>query len=244
MRKAIYKITNLINGKIYIGQSKNPALRWKQHSEKPSHTSLIYEAIQKYGQSNFTFEIMEWTEDYKSREKYWINQFQSKVPHGYNLIEGGGDPPLLKGENHPEATISQEMADRIIEQLLDWRVPRKTIVHNNKVTHDIVRHINEGRTWRKNKLQYPLRPQERELDKIRVKYIQLMCCNSNVPLNQIGNLVGWGRSSAKMINQGHNHYDKSLKYPLRNNKEHNQKILNQETCNDYLPWESKTTIDT
>ena len=56
MKKAIYKIENKINHKVYIGQSKNPYERFKQHCyRKSKYKSLIYDAIQKYGKENFSF---------------------------------------------------------------------------------------------------------------------------------------------------------------------------------------------
>lgn len=54
----IYKITNNINNKIYIGQSVHIKRRWAEHC-KPSSDSLISKAIKKYGKDNFTFEIIE-----------------------------------------------------------------------------------------------------------------------------------------------------------------------------------------
>ena len=66
MKKAIYKIENKINHKIYIGQSKNPEQRFKTHCLKvKTYKSLINEAILKYGKENFSFEILGWFEDYK-----------------------------------------------------------------------------------------------------------------------------------------------------------------------------------
>ena len=236
--KAIYKIENLINHKIYVGQSNNPSRRWEEHIRgKDTRHSLIHEAIKKYGQQNFSFEVLEWTDKYDEREREYIQMYQSITPYGYNITPGGSAPPTFSGEKNNFAKISDETAKKVIAQLLDWRIPRKTIVANNHLTQDIVRHINDGTSWHQEELNYPLRPQEAVLDSLRAKYVQWLCCSSSIPLNQIGEKVGWGRSSAKMINQGNNHFDARLKYPIRNNKEYNKEILSQETCIDYLHFE-------
>ena len=54
----IYKITNLKNGKSYIGQSVHIERRWSEHCI-PSSKSLIGKAIQKYGKENFSFQVLE-----------------------------------------------------------------------------------------------------------------------------------------------------------------------------------------
>ena len=61
----IYKMTNKINGKIYIGQSIDIEKRIKEHFWKATNTkdvsynSAIHQAIRKYGQENFTWEVLE-----------------------------------------------------------------------------------------------------------------------------------------------------------------------------------------
>ena len=60
MTHYIYKITNLLNNKIYIGQTNNPRSRWtchKQHSSIKPDTA-IDRAIAKYGHNNFIFEVI------------------------------------------------------------------------------------------------------------------------------------------------------------------------------------------
>ena len=60
----IYKITNLLTEQCYIGQSVNIADRWKQHCKcglgiNTSSTNSLYNAMQKDGVWNFTFELLE-----------------------------------------------------------------------------------------------------------------------------------------------------------------------------------------
>ena len=55
----VYKITNKLNNKIYIGQSVNIERRWKEHICDNRKNSLIHLAIQKYGKDNFDFEVIE-----------------------------------------------------------------------------------------------------------------------------------------------------------------------------------------
>ena len=64
----IYKIENLINGKVYIGQSVNIKERWNEHKLINSRTSKealkkqkypLYLALEKYGLDNFSFEVIE-----------------------------------------------------------------------------------------------------------------------------------------------------------------------------------------
>ena len=63
----IYKIENIVNGKVYIGQSKNCEFRWLGHireSGKDKNKSHFYKSIRKYGIDNFKFTILE-----KSRKR-------------------------------------------------------------------------------------------------------------------------------------------------------------------------------
>ena len=81
MSKGIYKITNTINNKCYIGKSSDIEERWKYHKKRynniKEYDKPLYRAFRKYGINNFLFEIIELiNDDYKKlsneREKYWI----------------------------------------------------------------------------------------------------------------------------------------------------------------------------
>ena len=92
MTCGIYKIENIINGKIYIGQSIEIENRWKKHL-KANDDFITHKAIRKYGKENFKFSIIEecGIEELDNKEKYWINFYQSIIPNGYNMIPGGSN---------------------------------------------------------------------------------------------------------------------------------------------------------
>lgn len=93
----IYKVTNNKNNKVYIGQTvKSLSQRRSEHKHRflyeNSH-SKFYNALKKYGWENFTWEIIEesndWTyETLDEKEKYYIKLYDS-INNGYNILEGG-----------------------------------------------------------------------------------------------------------------------------------------------------------
>jgi group I intron endonuclease len=94
----IYKLTNLVNHKIYIGQSvQTPAMRWRAHRYASNSTSdqYISKAIRKHGIENFTHEILHegifTKEELDSLEQLAIINYNSlAINHcGYNVQSGG-----------------------------------------------------------------------------------------------------------------------------------------------------------
>lgn len=92
----IYKITNKINKKIYIGQTVRPLKRrWSEHCKsafKKDGNSTLYRAMNKYGIENFKITIISTCENMEQmnhREKYYIKLFNTLSPNGYNLMSGG-----------------------------------------------------------------------------------------------------------------------------------------------------------
>lgn len=79
----IYKIQNLINNKVYIGQSKNISVRWRQHRYLSRiEDTYLYRSIRKYGIANFSFEVIEEcsVSFLNEREEFWISYYDSTNP--------------------------------------------------------------------------------------------------------------------------------------------------------------------
>lgn len=88
----IYKITNILNEKVYIGQSLDIGNRWKQHAKRGCGAegvtkNKLYPALLEYGLSNFTFEIVQVVEkrmDLNELEQYW-QEFYGAKSFGYSI---------------------------------------------------------------------------------------------------------------------------------------------------------------
>lgn len=91
----VYKITNKINGKFYIGQTtQNLVIRWKKHIHGKTKCTAISNAIQKYGKENFEIKVLAQCnsiEEMNHRESYYIKLFNTLAPNGYNLRSGGNN---------------------------------------------------------------------------------------------------------------------------------------------------------
>lgn len=100
----IYKATNLINGKSYIGQTKNFEIRKSQHL-KAKDNYIFHLALKKYGAMNFEWTILEECKDEELNEKeiYWIEQYDT-YNNGYNSTKDGDNADALISwiKNNPE----------------------------------------------------------------------------------------------------------------------------------------------
>ena len=134
----IYKITNKINNKCYIGQSTNIERRWQEHLAKiPIGTQVLYQAIRKHGYTNFTFEILEECsiDLLDQREVYWSVQYNSLVPNGYNMVECGGSSHGEYNQNSKYSTeqiyyirksvyIDLKTPEQVLNEVKDWGMGR------------------------------------------------------------------------------------------------------------------------
>ena len=115
----IYQITNLINGKIYIGKTNNIQKRWSNHRCSNDPNMVIARAIRKYGVDNFKFEVLYKDipiEQIDELEIKTIKEKNSQVPNGYNVASGGqGGLGVSKyGADNSNAHLTEEEAQYVL----------------------------------------------------------------------------------------------------------------------------------
>lgn len=142
MRGFIYKITNTINSKSYIGQTiQNVKERFYQHCatkcSKAVSNMAIHRAIKKYGKSNFTVEVIEEVEstNLNDRERYWIRYYDS-YNNGYNSTEGGQDRIKLFKNLDTESIVREYKSGKSLREIgrlfnVDKQTIKDLLVRNN-----------------------------------------------------------------------------------------------------------------
>lgn len=120
----IYKITNTVNDKVYIGKTVSSIeTRWKQHIKDSLKNECknrpLYRAFNKYGIDVFVIEKVEECDVaiLEEREKYWI-EFYRSFRKGYNATLGGDGKPYLDYDiiiNVYKQTLSMTETARICQ---------------------------------------------------------------------------------------------------------------------------------
>lgn len=191
----IYTITNNINGKQYVGLSKDCHKRWQDHYSK-SYTcekeknKALYMAMRKYGRENFSFQIIEECpiEDLPEREKYWIKKLNT-YNTGYNETYGGelsGEKSIHIGEEHGMAKLKESDVIQCRKWYQEGRKSREVWEQNykNLITYSGFQRMWHGKTWKHvmpevfNNNPRPKRKfNDETIQKIRDMYnIQKMTC--------------------------------------------------------------------
>lgn len=123
----IYTITNIVNGKVYVGKTINKIRRWKEHRyDSKTSDAKLYRAIRKYGLSNFKFDVVfcvtspDFIEDI---EQEFVSLYDS-YENGYNNTKGGAGNLLYVfdyefkrkcGESFRGKTLSSDHKRKISE---------------------------------------------------------------------------------------------------------------------------------
>lgn len=151
----IYKITNLITKKIYIGQSIHINIRFNKHKSvsmnknDPNYDKDLYKDMRIYGLNNFSFEIIELCDEklLNEREIYYISFYNCIEPNGYNRNKGGNTGQLLT----PEWVL------KVRDELKNSKESTEKIGKKYNVSGRTIRSINNGDTWRDDNIIYPIR---------------------------------------------------------------------------------------
>jgi group I intron endonuclease len=139
----VYKVTNLVNGKVYIGYTtKTLDQRIKAHLRKANcltqkhHTQAFKLALRKYGKECFLWEELvtcSTKEEACEKEKHFISEYNCVVPLGYNMTLGGEGGILSEDvkikisnsvkdyhKNNPEVWLNSTLANASTEQRSEW----------------------------------------------------------------------------------------------------------------------------
>lgn len=141
----IYKITNNINQKVYIGQSIRPVEdRFKRHISDAKNNILdthFCRAIRKYGEENFSIEIIDTAQtqhELNHKEQYWIRYYNS-IMNGYNetdaIYKSGGNTYLSKSKDE-----MSEIKEKLRNSKLGINNPNATSIKclNVKTNEEII----------------------------------------------------------------------------------------------------------
>ena len=155
----IYKSTNKINNKIYVGQTtislekriKNHIRESKKNTNRPFLNSL-----KKYGIDNFLFEIIDSAnnlEELNDKEIYWINKLNSLCPNGYNITGGGQGKRLISTDEFSksisEGLKNSEKWQKLIKDEEFLKNRKDNFIYSNKGKKFSKEH--KDKIWESNK---------------------------------------------------------------------------------------------
>jgi len=161
----IYLITNLENKKQYVGITKfSITERFYQHVKRGF---LLTEAIQKYGEDKFFIELIEEVDTAGTAyelEQYYIKQYNTKVPYGYNLTDGGDG--IFGWE------VTEEYRQECSERVKQLHKEKKVGMYGKKHSDDTKRKMSEASKGHKRCVGRVLSEESKE--KIREKHLGKM----------------------------------------------------------------------
>ena len=158
--KAIYKWTNTLNNKVYIGKSVDIAKRLREYryEVKKGNKRPIISAIQKYGFNNFNFEIIENCDELDNiaileKEQYWIDYYDSKNPEkGYNLLDSTETPAEIfsQGSKNIKARLNEDKVLNIRQMIFNQNISPVEVykIYANEISYDAFCKAYRGETWK------------------------------------------------------------------------------------------------
>lgn len=203
--QGVYKIINKINGKVYIGSSKDISKRWCRHKadlRRNIHHSLhLQRAWNKYGEENFIFEIIEVLhnielKDQFAKEQEYIDYYNAcDYEYGYNVqknAQGCGNSGLTANRSKLTYEQVEEIKIRVIS---NGENPDK-ITSEYNVSTDTIRRILNGDTYKE------VRPDLTRDKNVKIQYREDGVFDITDNSNKIINLYSEGFSISDIINMG------------------------------------------
>lgn len=149
----IYKITNQVNNKVYIGlTTETLEKRWSGHLQTYKTCERhLYKSMRKYGIDKFTIEEIDRANSFEELgelERKYIKQYNSQNPDkGYNITAGGESNQL---DANPRAKLSVEEVKHIREiySMCELRCKECWQLYQHKISYSAFQKIWEGVTWK------------------------------------------------------------------------------------------------
>lgn len=144
----IYKITNVKNNKIYVGQSNDIYRRFYEHQTKGESSRIPVDvAIQKYGKDSFIYEVLEECDitELNQKETFWIRKLNA-IKDGYNCSKGGEQQSI--GENNGRSKLTEQDVIEI-RKAYNNHLKQKDVYEKYKdiISFGYFQNLWQGRSW-------------------------------------------------------------------------------------------------
>ena len=217
----IYKITNKINGKFYIGQTtRKLEYRWREHCHDALNGSQTYfhAAIKKYGKENFILEIIDENVDNSKilevESKYIEELGSNKKEIGYNTT--------LDKKYTEKKILDFNIIDDIIGLITNTSLSLSEIGKMFGLCRSTISHINKGIIYKKSDIEYPIRSIaiNRKLNEFEVlEIIEILSTNKKMSMYDIAEIYDIHHATIGKINNGICYYkymeNLNLSFPIR-----------------------------
>lgn len=155
----VYLATNKVNGKKYVGITKNTLEQRKiqhMHTANTQKGSKFQKALRKYGVDGFTWEVIDTAITYEEllwKEMFYIKKYNS-YENGYNSTSGGEGTIGIVGEDRHNAVLTEK---QVIEILLSDKTVME-LARQYNVNSGVISDIRNLKTWRHVTSKYFLYP--------------------------------------------------------------------------------------